>query len=190
MPNYCPNCGNKIDTTDEFCSKCGYSLVDKNRTFNKLHIILIALVILIAAVGGIIGYSLFDGSDIKTVDIGIATFECSKDLNFTLIESDDEMGYKHYADQTGAYTIEFFDISKMGFGGMYGASIANNIIKSSPSITVDGIEIYNTTSIMMNTYGECTYTTIIENTESSMEIQVSTPDLEETAIITKNLQLK
>ena len=78
----------------------------------------------------------------------------------------------------------------MGLGGIYGASIANNIIKSSPSITVDGIEIYNTTSIMMDTYGEYAYTTIIENTERNMEIQVTTPDLEETAIITKNLQLK
>ena len=164
MSNYCPNCGNKIDTTDEFCSKCGYSLVDKKRTFNTC--------------------------ETKTVDIGIATFECSKDLNFTLAETDDEMGYKNYADQTGTYTIEFFDISKMGLGGIYGASIANNIIKSSPSITVDGIEIYNTTSIMMDTYGEYAYTTIIENTERNMEIQVTTPDLEETAIITKNLQLK
>ena len=58
MSNYCPNCGNKIDTTDEFCSKCGYSLVDKKRTFNTLHIILIALVILIAIVGGILVYLL------------------------------------------------------------------------------------------------------------------------------------
>ena len=103
MSNYCPNCGNKIDTTDEFCSKCGYSLVDKKRTFNTLHIILIALVVLIAIVGGILAYSSF--SETKTVDIGIATFECSKDLNFTLAETDDEMGYKNYADQTGTYTI-------------------------------------------------------------------------------------
>ena len=188
MTEYCPNCGNKVDDDGEFCIHCGYSLVDKKRTFNTLHIILIALVVLIAIVGGILAYSSF--SETKTVDIGIATFECSKDLNFTLAETDDEMGYKNYADQTGTYTIEFFDISKMGLGGIYGASIANNIIKSSPSITVDGIEIYNTTSIMMDTYGEYAYTTIIENTERNMEIQVTTPDLEETAIITKNLQLK
>ena len=47
MTEYCPNCGNKVDDDGEFCIHCGYSLVDKKRTFNTLHIILIALVILI-----------------------------------------------------------------------------------------------------------------------------------------------
>lgn len=187
MPNYCPNCGNKIDTTDEFCTKCGYSLVDKKRTFNKLHIILIALVILIAAVGGIIGYFLFDGSDIKTVDIGIATFECSKDLNFILTETDDKMGFKNFEDPTGTYSVKVWDFSNVDMLYYYTGQYLVEYIKTFPSFNVDGIVVYNATDYMENneTY---TYTSIIN--ENMTLVYVNTPNLNETAAITKSFHLK
>lgn len=185
MTEYCPNCGNKVDDDGEFCIHCGYSLVDKKRTFNTLHIILIALVVLIAIVGGILAYSSF--SETKTVDIGIATFECSKDLNFTLAETDDEMGYKSFENPTGTYSVKIWDFSNVDMLYYYTGQYLVDYIKTFPSFNVDGIIVYNATDYMENneTY---TYTSIIN--ENMTLVYVSTPNLNETATITKSFHLK
>lgn len=187
MVKYCPKCGEKTSDAANVCSKCGHSF--KKKGFDKRNIIIVVLIILIAIVSCFIAYSVIYAEDTKTVDIGVATFNCSEDLNFTLSEMDED-GFKSYADQSGRYTVKVWDNSQFNVFYDYGLTLAEEQIKNSPSSVVDNVLVYNTTANQGEYIGEPRFLTIIDNLDKNFKVHIISPELEDTVEMAKSFQFK
>lgn len=192
MVKYCPKCGSELREDAKFCDKCGKSLrikqtnTSKDKSFDKRNIIIVALIILIVAVAGFICYELFFAEHLKTVDIGVASFNCSDDLNFSIGETDE--GFVRYQDQSDSYSVKVWDFSQTSWAYEVGLEAANEVIRDCPSYYVDGILIYNSTANVGEHIGDARFITLIEDSGKNMQAQISTPTPEDTVLIAKSFK--
>ncbi len=181
----CPKCGNDIDSDDEYCRHCSYKLKTK-KPKDKRNIIIIALIIIIIAIIGIICYSMFMVEPVKVVDVGVGTFNCSSDLNFTLNKTDGPL--KEYTADNGRYTVKVFNLSQGSYYYNYGLSLANKEINTYPSSVIDNVLIYNSTANVGEYVGEPRFIARIDNNDQNLQIQITTPDVDDTIQIAKTFQ--
>lgn len=193
MVKYCPKCGAEIKREDaQFCDKCGKLLrvkkvnTSRGKSTNKRKRVIVGALILIVAVAGFICYESFFAEHLKTVDIGVASFNCSDDLNFTMDEIGE--GYVRYQDQSDSYSVKVWDFSQTGFSYEEGLSLANEVIQDCPYYYVDGILIYNSTANVGEHVGDARFITLIEDSGKNMQAQISTPTPEGTVLIAKSFK--
>lgn len=120
------------------------------------------------------------------MDIGVASFNCSDDLNFTMGEIGE--GYVRYQDQSDSYSVKVWDFSQTSFSYEEGLSLANEVIQDCPSYYVDGILIYNSTANVGEHAGDARFITLIEDSGKNMQAQISTPTPEDTVLIAKSFE--
>lgn len=183
----CPKCGNEVDSDDEYCKHCSYKLKKKPIT-DKKNIIIIVLIIIIIAIIGVICYSMFTTEPVKVVDVGVGTFNCSNELNFTLNKTDGP--FKEYIADNGRYTVKVFNLSQGSYYYNYGLSLANNEIKTYPSSVIDNVLIYNSTANVGEYVGEPRFIAIIDNNDKNLQIQIVTPEVKDTVQIANSFQFK
>ena len=181
----CPKCGNEVDSNDEYCKHCSHKL-KIGKTKDKRNIIIIALIIIIIAISGFIYYSMFMVEPVKVVDIGVGTFNCSDELNFTLNKTDGPLN--EYTADNGRYTVKVFNLSQGSYYYNYGLDLANEKINTYPSSVIDDVLVYNSTANIGQYVGEPRFITIIDNNDKNLQIQIVTPNVDDTVQIAKSFQ--
>lgn len=181
----CPKCGNKVNSNDAYCKHCSYKLKNE-KTKDKRNIIIITLIIVIIAISSLICYSIFTSEPVKVVNVGVGTFNCSNDLNFTLNETSGPLN--EYTADNGRYTVKVFNLSQGNYYYNYGISLANEEIKKYPSSVIDNVLIYNSTANVGEYIGEPRFIAIIDNYDENLQIQITTPEVEETVQIASSFK--
>ena len=181
----CPKCGNEVDSNDEYCKHCSHKL-KIGKTKNKQTILIIALIILIIAVSGFIYYFMFMTEPVKVVNVGVGTFNCSDELNFTLNKTDGPLN--EYTADNGRYTVKVFNLSQGSYYYNYGLDLANEKINTYPSSVIDDVLVYNSTANIGQYVGEPRFIAIIDNNDKNLQIQIVTPNVDDTVQIAKSFQ--
>ena len=124
--------------------------------------------------------------NVHSIDVGVGTFNCSEDINFTLTNSSD--GFNEYTNQNKTYYIKVIDFKETSANHGIGYNMAIDYIRDYPSSTVDGVTVYNTTANIGNYIGELRHMALINNADEDIYIIISTPSVDDTVEIANSLE--
>lgn len=154
----------------------------------KRILIIVVLVVIIAALAFGILNSLNSTPKVHTVDVDVGNFNCSENINFTLKNSSN--GYYEYSNENQTYTVKVMKFNESEYYHSYGYDLALEKIRGYPSSTVDGVIVYNSTANVGKYVGQLRHIALIDNNDKHINIQISTPSVDETVLIANSFKFK
>lgn len=124
--------------------------------------------------------------NVHSIDVGVGTFNCSENINFTLTNSSD--GFKEYTNENKTYYVKVIDFKETSFYSGIGYNMALDYIRNYSSSSVDGVTVYKTTANIGKYIGEERHMALIDNNEKNISIIISTPSVDDTVEIASSFK--
>ena len=154
----------------------------------KTILIIAVLIVVIAALAFGILNSLNSSPKVHAVDVDVGTFNCSENINFTLRNSSN--GFYEYSNENQTYTVKVMKFNESDYYHSYGYNLALDKIRGYPSSTVDGVIVYNSTANVGQYVGQLRHMALIDNNDKNINIEISTPSVDETVLIANSFRFK
>ena len=154
----------------------------------KTILIIAVLIVVIAALAFGILNSLNSAPKVHAVDVDVGTFNCSENINFTLRNSSN--GFYEYSNENQTYTVKVMKFNESDYYHSYGYNMALDKIRGYPSSTVDGVIVYNSTANVGQYVGQLRHMALIDNNDKNINIEISTPSVDETVLIANSFRFK